>query len=641
MCGIAGVFERSGGRVDLSALVAMTRTLVHRGPDAEGYFVNGPVEAHPGASTTDGAGEPEVVPEALPAGSSSVGLGHRRLSIIDLAGGRQPLSDREGRYWVSFNGEIYGFRELRAELEARGHTFRTSSDTEVIVQAYDEWGLDFLPKLRGMFAFALWDEPRRRLVLARDRVGKKPLYYALSDGRLCFASELKALLARDDLDRTVDPAALSDYLSLGYVPAPRSIFRAVAKLPAGHFAVCTADSFEVRSYWDLELHADDQLTEDAAEERFLELLDEATRLRMISDVPLGAFLSGGVDSSAVVSAMSRLSDRPVVTNSISFSESDYDEAAHARRVAELLGTEHHEFTVTPEAVPVVETLAWHYDEPFADSSAVPTYYVSQMARRTVTVALSGDGGDEAFAGYRRYRTDAKQRAFRRYLPSAVAGLLSPVAPKGRAFLAQLARDPVEAYCHELSAWRGDEKAAVLSPTLRRELTGHRTSDVFRRHHDAAPADDALGRLLYLDVKTYLCDDILVKVDRASMAVSLEVRAPLLDHELLEFAGTVPSAWKLRGDEGKAVMKRALTRRLPQDLLYRSKMGFGVPVTDWLRGELREYARDLVLDGPATAAWLDRGFLVGVWEAHQRGERDASFALWTVLVLNLWHRRFLS
>lgn len=635
MCGIAGIFERSGGRVDPARLVAMTRTLIHRGPDAEGYFVNG---EGPESIAVEGD---TVRPEYLTTGSGAVGLGHRRLSIIDLSGGRQPLSDADGRHWVTFNGEIYGFVELRRELCALGYEFRTSSDTEVLVHAYAEWGDGMLSRLRGMFAFALWDEPQGRLLLARDRVGKKPLYYALNDRRLCFGSELKALLADPDLPRDVDAAALSDYLSLGYVPAPRSIFEAVKKLPAGHYAVCTRDSFEIQPYWDLELHADDRLTEDAAEETFLQHLDEATRLRMISDVPLGAFLSGGVDSSAVVSSMARQAEGPVVTNSIAFGESDYDERAHARRVAELLGTEHHEFTVTPEAVPVVETLAWHYDEPFADSSAVPTYYVSEMARRTVTVALSGDGGDEAFGGYRRYRTDARQRAFRRYLPSAVAGLLSPIAPKGRAFLAQLARDPVEAYCHELSAWRGDEKDRVLSPTLRRRLDGHRTSDVFRRHYHNAPADDDLAKLLYLDVKTYLCDDILVKVDRASMAVSLEVRAPLLDHELLEFAGTVPSAWKLRGDEGKAVMKRALTRRLPRDLLYRSKMGFGVPVTDWLRGELRDYARELILDGPATAAWLDRDYVARVWDDHQAARRDASFALWTLLVLNLWHRRFLG
>jgi asparagine synthase (glutamine-hydrolysing) len=653
MCGIAGVFYRGGDKVDPQVLVRMTRTLAHRGPDEEGYFLN---SMTPGAWAQSDVTRDATLRGHIDGGPGHVGLGHRRLAIIDLSSGQQPLSNEDGTVWVTFNGEIYNFKSLAAELEAKGHRFRTRSDTEVIVHAWEEWGSDAVKRFRGMFAFALWDERRQLLWLARDRVGKKPLYYLLDDDRVVFASEIKAILEMPGVSRDLDVTALSDYFSLLYVPSPKTIFRSIRKLPAAHQLVIGRDRSEMSAYWDLPFNDRHGGSEARIIEELLGLLDEATRLRMISEVPLGAFLSGGVDSSAVVAMMAGASERPVLTNSISFSVTKYNEVEYARRVAELFRTDHHEFHVTPEAVKAIETLAWHYDEPFADSSAVPTYYVSQTARQRVTVALSGDGGDENFAGYRRYWFDQRENFVRGLLPLGLTrplfGALGRLYPKadylpqifrGKAFLSNVARDPVDAYFFSVSSFNDDDKHAVLNGDVRRELADYRTSDLFHDIYRQAQAPDHLSKIQYLDIKTYLCEDILTKVDRASMAVSLEVRCPILDHVFMEYAAGIPSKLKLKltDREGKHIFKKALAGRLPDDILSRHKMGFGVPVGEWLRRDLRTYAQGLVLDGEATRRYLNGPSVEQLWREHQMGTRNRATELWTIMALNLWHRRFVE
>jgi len=656
MCGIAGIFHRNGSPVAPEVLVRMTRTLTHRGPDEEGYFVNGGADHEMrgrwDAGTLGCSCQQPPLRGLIPGGGGSVGLGHRRLSIIDLSSGQQPLSNEDGTVWVAFNGEIYNFHELHKELEEKGHVFRTHSDTEVIVHAWEEWGEQAATRFRGMFAIAVWDERQQVLWLSRDRVGKKPFYYFVDNERFLFGSELKAILEAPGVSRELDFAALSDYLSLLYVPAPKTIFQAIKKLPAGHSALVTRDSFRTESYWDLPFHPQHDRSESQMIEELLEILDEATRLRMISEVPLGAFLSGGVDSSAIVALMSGASSNPVLTNSISFSVAKYNEAAYARQVADLYHTDHHEFHVTPDAIPVIEELAWHYDEPFADSSAVPTYYVSKVARENVTVSLSGDGGDENFAGYRRYYMDARENMVRNLVPGPlrrpVFGGLGKLYPKadylpqifrGKAFLSNVARDPLAAYFFSVAAMDDDAKRSLLSPDVLSQLGGYRTADLFRQVYDGAPAEDHLSKIQYLDIKTYLCDDILTKVDRASMAVSLEVRCPILDHKFMEYAARIPASLKLVGTDGKHILKKAFKRYLPDDILYRRKMGFGVPILEWLRSELKDYGRALVLDGEASRRYLQRSTLEKFWNEHQSGMRNRSTELWIVMMLNLWQRKF--
>ncbi len=654
MCGITGIFHRNGAPVDESTLIRMTRKLIHRGPDEEGYFVN----SSEGISGVDQQIPFHSLRESVGSFSGNqprghVGLGHRRLSIIDLATGQQPLCNEDGSIWIVFNGEIYNFQSIKTELEQKGHRFRTHSDTETIVHAYEEWGEQCLTYLRGMFAFALWDERRQQLLLARDRVGKKPVYYLQEGDRLIFGSEIKTILEVPEVSRQIDMLALSDYLSLLYVPSPRTIFSSIRKLPAGHYAIVTKDSFKVRSYWDLSFEPAYEFSESRMIDEFLTILEEATRLRMISEVPLGAFLSGGIDSSAVVAMMARSSKEPVIANSISFSVSDYNEIEHARKVAKLFAANHHEFHVEPEAIAVIEKLAWHYDEPFADSSAVPTYYVSKIARDNVTVSLSGDGGDENFAGYHRYHFALRENAVRNLLPqslqSSVFNQLLKLYPKsdilpqifrGRAFMKNVARDPVEAYFFSMSTFYQDEKQHLLNPDVLTNLHDYNSSDLFHQLYRKAPAEDHLSRIQYLDIKTYLCEDILTKVDRASMAVSLEVRCPILDHVFMEYVARIPSQYKRVGQDGKHIFKKALKKYLPDDILYREKMGFGVPILEWLRSDLRDYARELVLDGTASQNYLQRSYLEKIWDEHQAGIGDWSAKLWSIMMLNLWHDRFI-
>ncbi|MBI1745196.1 MAG: asparagine synthase (glutamine-hydrolyzing) [Acidobacteria bacterium] len=626
MCGISGVYNFGTGEpVDPGLLKRMTGTIRHRGPDDDGFFMDG-----------------------------SIGLGFRRLSIIDVAGGHQPIYNEDGSCAIIFNGEIYNYAGLRSGLLARGHRFKTNSDTETILHLYEEQGADCVQSLRGMFAFAIWDAKRRQLMLARDRLGIKPLYYFLKDGRCVFGSEIKPILCDAAVPREIDLQALSDYVSLGYIPSPKTIFQDIRKLPAGHYLVINPEQVAQREYWDVhfgEVSADSPAV---LTQRLTELLQESVSIRLMSEVPLGAFLSGGVDSSAVVALMSDLLSEPVITNSIGFPESSYDETCHARAVADRFHTNHHEYTVKPQALEILDTLSWHYDEPFADSSAIPTYYVSKVARENVTVALTGDGGDENFAGYRRYRFDRLENRMRRLIPTPVRrhviGSIAKLYPKadwapqvfrGKTLLTNLSGSPEAGYFNTMSAFKEAEKGQLFKGEMLRELHGYSTYSVFDDYFRRCDSVDPLSRVQYVDIKTYLVDDILTKVDRASMAVSLEARAPLLDHKLTEFAATIPSHLKLSGQSGKHIFKQAMGHRLPEEILHRRKMGFAVPLDVWFRRDIKEFAHDLLLGGSSgLGQYINLGYVRRLWNHHQSGVRDHSTRLWILLMFELWLRKFM-
>jgi asparagine synthase (glutamine-hydrolysing) len=622
MCGITGVFDTRGRReIDRELVLRMNETQRHRGPDEDGLLIE------PG-----------------------VGLGHRRLSIIDIATGQQPLFNEDGSVAVIYNGEIYNFQELIRELTALGHVFRTRSDTEAIVHAWEAWGADCVKRFRGMFAFALWDRNRETLFLARDRLGVKPLYYALlPDGQLLFGSELKSLLAHGGLARDIDSCAVEEYFALGYVPEPRTIFLGARKLPPAHTLTVRrgAQMPEPVEYWDVDFSANSRLSEQDAGAELVDRLRESVRIRLISEVPLGAFLSGGVDSSAVVAMMAGLSETPVNTCSIAFADPAYDESRYAQQVAERYGTRHYVDHVESDDFDLIDTLARLYDEPYADSSAIPTYRVCQLARKHVTVALSGDGGDESFGGYRRYRLHMMEERMRRPLPLSlrrpVFGLLGRAYPKAdwapRIFRAKttfqaLARDSVEAYFHSMSVMREDIRSQLYSNAFKAQLAGYNALEVFKRHAAKVNHDDPLSLIQYLDLKTYLVGDINTKVDRAGMAHSLEVREPLMDHPLVEWLATLPSNLKLRGGEGKWLFKRALEPHLPQEVLHRPKMGFAVPLASWFRGPLRNRVRDAVLGERLMDTGLFERRMVGqLVDQHQSEVRDHSAPLWSLLMFD--------
>ena len=626
MCGIAGLFDATGRcEIPRTLLERMSQAMFHRGPDEGGLHVE------PG-----------------------LGLAHRRLSIIDLSTGQQPLYNEDRSVVVVFNGEIYNFQELVPELQALGHTFRTRSDTEVIVHGWEAWGADCVRRFRGMFAFALWDHNRETLFLARDRLGVKPLYYAqLPDGHWIFGSELKALLIHPGLPRAIDPLAVEEYFAYGYVPEPRTIFKGVYKLSPG----CTLSvsrghpTPQPVEYWDVPFKAGASITEQEAGEDLIQRLRESVKLRLISDVPLGAFLSGGVDSSAVVAMMAGLSPGPVVTCSIAFGDPAFNESAYAQVVADRYRTRHRVEHVDPDDFSLVDQLALLYDEPYADSSAIPTYRVCALARKTVTVALSGDGGDESFGGYRRYRWHVNEERVRSRLPlqlrRPVFGLLGQLYPKAdwapRVFRAKstleaLARNSVEAYFHSVSILHDAMRANLFSARFRSELQGYAAVEVLRRHAARAPSDHPLSLVQYLDFKTYLVGDINTKVDRASMAHSLEVREPLMDHPLVEWLSSLPPDFKLRNGEGKYLLKKALNSYLPPEILYRPKMGFAVPLARWFRGPLRESVRRAVLGSVlADTGWFNAGYLRRLVDDHQSGLRDYSSPLWTLLMFESFLR----
>jgi asparagine synthase (glutamine-hydrolysing) len=622
MCGIAGRFDFDASRrSDPEVLKAMTDALSHRGPDAAGYFIDG-----------------------------GIALGHRRLSIIDLSTGDQPLSNETGSIQVVFNGEIYNFAEVRAELEAKGHRFRTRSDTEVIVHGYEEWGERCVERFRGMFAFALWDAPQHRLMLARDRLGVKPLYYAELPGGIVFGSEIKAILEDSDVSREWLTDAVDAYLTFLYVPAPRTIYRAIKKLPAAHVLVAERGSSRMSRYWDLQFTGDgDSAREEEYLEELHERLNDAVRLRLVSDVPLGAFLSGGIDSTTVVACMTETSATPPITISVGFDEGSYDEVEHARAVADHLGCEFHALVASPQLDDLLPRLAWHFDEPFADSSAVPTYYVSQAARRLVTVALSGDGGDELWAGYSKHRVERWEHGVRRVLGRAapVLGRLAhalPLSVRGARALRHLAVAPDQAFAlkQAYGMFEPDAKARLYTGDLAAAVDGTDPLTCVRDSYGACGSSDPLDKALYADSQTYMIDDILTKVDRMSMAVSLEAREPLLDHKLLEFAARVPSTLKLKHNRSKYLLRRALERRVPAAILERPKKGFDAPIADWLRGPLAPLTVALLFDGRLKQRGLFNDREVSrLWNEHRTQRADHRHRLWQLLMLELWFRQFVD
>jgi asparagine synthase (glutamine-hydrolysing) len=630
MCGIVGIVDTRGrSEISRDLVARMNETQHHRGPDEGGTHFE------PG-----------------------VGLGHRRLSIIDLATGQQPLYNEDGSVVVVYNGEIYNFQELIPELQRRGHHFKTKSDTEVIVHAWEQWGEGCVGRFRGMFAFGLWDRNRETLFLARDRLGVKPLFYALlPSGELLFGSELKALLAHPSVARDIDPCAVEEYFALGYVPEPRTIFACVRKLPPAHtLSVRRGEPLPApREYWDVRFTLDSNIGEREACEGLVSRLEESVRLRLISEVPLGAFLSGGVDSSAVVAMMAGVSHEPVNTCSISFSDPAFDESRHAQAVAERYRTQHRVERVESDDFGLIDTLARLYDEPYADSSAIPTYRVCQLARKHVTVALSGDGGDENFAGYRRYRFHLLEERLRAGLPLGlrrpVFGLLGRVYPKAdwapRVFRAKstfeaLARDSVEAYFHGVSILRDAMRRELFANGFKARLGGYSAIEVFRRHARRAGTDDPLGLVQYLDLKTYLVGDINTKVDRASMAHSLEVREPLMDHLLVEWLASLPSSLKVSWQEGKYLLKKAMEPFLPHEVMYRPKMGFAVPLARWFRGPLRARVRESLLsDRLADTGFFNRAYLKRLVDEHDSGTRDYSASIWTLLMFDGFLRNVLD
>ncbi|KAF0221827.1 MAG: asparagine synthase [Geobacteraceae bacterium] len=623
MCGIAGVID-STASPDRGLIERMNRIMHHRGPDGEGYYLDGPIA-----------------------------LGHRRLSIIDLSGGGQPLSNEDGSVWITFNGEVYNFQELRQELIDKGHRFATRSDTETIVHAYEEYGERCVEKFRGMFAFAVWDKRKRQLFAARDRLGKKPFYYWTDGNRLLFASEIKAILQDERVRRELDPKALADYLTYHYIPFPGTIFKGIRKLEPGHWisvgmGESTALSVTTEKYWDITYAPDGSLTEAQWVEALREKLQEAVRIRLISEVPLGAFLSGGIDSSTVVALMSQVQSAPVKTFSIGFKEEDFSELVYARQIAERFGCEHHEFVVEPDAIEVLPKLAWEFDEPFADSSAIPTYYVSKLAREHVTVILSGDGGDETFAGYRRYGW-AQEMCRHDWLPAplkktlfGLPGRLLPDGVKGKGALLHLSKDPFERYAGLNTFGESPYLERLLSADLRAAI-GRELPDfsAMKRFYDSQWLSDYLTRIQYVDTKLYLAEDILTKVDRASMLCSLETRAPLLDHEVVELAARMPSSLKLKNGETKYILKKAMEGILPNNILYRKKMGFGVPLVHWFKKDLTGYARDMLCSREAR----ERGFfdplqVNNLLYAHQKAGRDLSPQIWALLFFEQWCRNWL-
>ncbi len=634
MCGITGgIWSDPTKSLDERALRRMTDVLRHRGPDDEGFYQSSfrlrpPYESIPG-----------------------VALGHRRLSIIDMAGGRQPMCNEDKSIWVVFNGEIYNYGAVRQRLEGAGHLFRTDSDTETIVHLYEDEGAGCFAHLNGMFSIAIWDERQRRLLLARDRLGQKPLVYRKTPGQLLFASELKSLLEAPGFERALDLAAIDEYLTYQYIPHPNTIFRGVRKLPPGHYAVYHDDQLEVAPYWQPEYQTETPRSRQDYAGRVREILSDAVKIRLQSDVPLGAFLSGGIDSSIIVGLMQKHSPTPVKTFTIGFPVTEYDESAEARKIAAHLGVEHHVLEVRPDAVALLEKLVWHYDEPFADSSAVPTWCVSEFTREHVTVALTGDGGDELFAGYPRYRAVAlggwidRMGVASDILAAPLWQALPGVRQKSilrrfKRFSESIAAPPARRYLQWISIFNEQRRAALYSDAFLQRLPD---SDPFEflegSWRKIAGRDDVTVASLG-DLTTYLTCDLMTKVDIASMAHSLECRQPFLDHRLVELAIGMPLKHKFRWGKGKRILKDAFADLLPADVWTRSKMGFGVPIDHWFRHELKDLAHDVLLDQQTKQRGLFRDDAVQLLlDQHMSGAFDHAYRLWSLLVLELWMRRW--
>jgi asparagine synthase (glutamine-hydrolysing) len=626
MCGIVGIFDLKEKReINRDLLSRMNESQFHRGPDEGGLHIE-----------------------------AGLGFGHRRLSIIDLTSGQQPMVSRDKNAVLTYNGEIYNFLELRKELEGLGYIFQTHCDTEVILYAWQAWGESCVERFRGMFAFAVWDRDRQTLFLARDRLGVKPLYYAeLANGQFIFGSELKSLKEHPELPKELDPTAIEDYFSFGYVPDPKTIYKNVYKLEPGYCLTIKRGSktYQPRQYWDVNFTCRPLQDEKTTGEELIERLREAVKIRMVADVPLGAFLSGGVDSSAVVAMMAGLSTDPVNTCSISFGDPAFNESQFAAKVAERYHTAHRVEQVDPNDFSLIDQLAGLYDEPYADSSALPTYRVCELAKKQVTVVLSGDGGDENLAGYRRYRWHTYEEQMRSWLPDSIRkpvfGLLGQVYPKAdwapkifraKSTFESIARDSMEGYFHSVSVLSNELRSNLFSNQLKQDLQGYQSVDVFRRHVDKAPTDSPLSLVQYLDIKTYLPGDILTKVDRASMAHALEVRVPLLDHKLVEWMAGLQPEMKLKGREGKYIFKKSLKNYLPNDILYRPKMGFAVPLSAWFKGPLKNKVQESLLGETMSQCGLfDQAFLQQMVNQDQSGLRDYSAPIWSLLMFEAFLR----
>jgi asparagine synthase (glutamine-hydrolysing) len=627
MCGITGLVNANGRAAGRELIERMNGAIAHRGPDDDGFYIN-----------------------------ENVALGMRRLAIIDLALGKQPIHNHDRTKWIIFNGEIYNYQQLRDELDKLGHEFYTKSDTEVVVHLYDRYGADCLQHLRGMFAFAIWDERDKSLFLARDRVGKKPVLYSHQpNGDLIFGSEFTALLEHPDVSREVDRAAIDSYLSYLCVPAPQTAFKQIRKLEPGHWLRWKDGKIETRRYWLPDFSKKIKISTEEAEEETLRILRESTRLRMISEVPLGAFLSGGVDSSTVVALMAEASEKPVRTFSIGFEEQDFSELEYAKKVAEHVGAEYHEFIVKPDALEVLPTLVEHYGEPYADSSAIPTYYVSRETRKYVTVALNGDGGDESFAGYERYAAMRIAETYHRF-PNALkkAFIEAPInllptseIKKTRVrdvkrFLQAASLPRTERYFRWMSTFNRDVKKTLYTDEFSRDVAGNEPSRFLEKWFAKANGNGILDTTLLTDQMTYLPNDLLVKVDIAAMANSLEARSPFLDHNVIEFAASLPEKIKARTFETKSFLKRIAARLVPREVIYRRKMGFGVPIGKWFRGEMKDFVREALLSEKSLTRGIVRREMIEKYvREHIEAERDHSYQLWTLLMLELWFQRFID
>lgn len=622
MCGINGIYHFNLDEpVDKATLLQMRDVIYHRGPDEAGCYING-----------------------------RIGFGHRRLSIIDLRNGQQPLCNEDGTVWITYNGEVFNYEALRQDLLAKGHQFKTRCDTEVIIHLYEQYGVDCVKKLRGQFAFAIWDGRQQRLLLARDRLGILPLSYALDNGRLIFASEIKAILQDKRISREIDLAALSDYLTYHYIPAPKTIFQQIRKLPPGHMLVCEQGTISVQRYWTLKYQPDNEISEADYIEKIRQKLLESVKIRLMSDVPLGAFLSGGIDSSVVVAFMSQVMDQPVKTFSIGFGEQDFDELRYARRVAQHFSTDHHEFIVTSETKELLPQLVRQFDEPFADASAIPTYYVSKMARDHVTVCLSGDGGDETFAGYHHYKVAVRLHNRLSPIPpfvrKPVFGAINHLIPdgvRGKRFALQASMaSPAESYGVIHGYLHPSERDQFLSNEVKAALRHEHPYELLQHLYDESGPVDHLTRLQYVDFMSYLPDDILVKVDRTSMLNSLETRVPLLDYELLELVATTPAHLRMRGFEQKYILKQVVKDLLPAEILNRPKQGFGVPLKYWFESDWNDYAAKILLDPQAISRRLfNRKYVETLVNNHSSHLKNFSMSLYKLLIFEEWGRCYLN
>lgn len=631
MCGICGVIDyNSNSTVKDEVLLRMSKELTHRGPDDGRVYLDRKSTPH-------------------------VGLGHRRLKIIDLSSmGAQPMSNEDGSVWLILNGEIYNYPELRSGLEEKGHTFKSHSDTEVVVHLYEEYGKDCVAFLRGMFAFAIWDQNNRQVFLARDRIGKKPLVYYSKNGVFCFASEFSSLLASGLVKKTINPEAMHYYLTFGYIPAPLTIYRDVWKLPPAHILTMKDNQLSIEQYWELDYSKKIKISEEDASGELLRLLRESTKIRLYSDVPIGAFLSGGIDSSAIVALMSQVSTSKVKTFSIGFKEQDYSELKFAKIIAEKFGTEHHEFVVEPKALDILPLLVERYGEPYADSSCIPTYYVASQTRNFVTVALNGDGGDESFAGYERYQGMLLAESYNK-LPSAVKNAMNSISkhlpfsnnPKNRLrnikrFMEAAPLSTQERYLRWVGIFNRDLLNSLYTDEFKKLVINYDPLDYLRPYLNASLKLSLIDKLLSADVHTYLPNDLLVKADIACMANSLEGRSPFLDHKFMEYAASLPSGYKMKYLIKKYLLKKSIRDLVPKENVYRRKMGFGMPIGKWFRNDLKSYLIDNILsDSAVNRAYFKKDILNKLVLDHCSGKNDHSFQLWALLMLELWHQRFID